>query len=185
VDILNYSKVVRGELDLGSVDVEKLTLEIIESYPALLQARSGITIVSPIPPVIANQAALTQVISNVLGNAVKFVAPGVKPQIRMWAQTPQTSATDTNPVPAGSVRLWFEDNGIGIPKESQPQLFKIFVRLHRPEVYEGTGIGLAIVKRAVERMGGTVGLESEPGHGTRLWVQLREATEPPISPALS
>ncbi|HEX3797057.1 MAG TPA: ATP-binding protein [Verrucomicrobiae bacterium] len=185
VDILNYSKVVRGELNLDSVDVEKLTLEIIESYPALLQARSGITIASPIPPVIANQAALTQVISNVLGNAVKFVAPGVKPQIRLWAQTPQTSATDTNPVPAGSVRLWFEDNGIGIPKESQPQLFKIFVRLHRPEVYEGTGIGLAIVKRAVERMGGTVGLESEPGHGTRLWVQLRQATEPPTSPVLT
>ena len=70
------------------------------------------------------------------------------------------------------VRLWFEDNGIGIAKHMQERLFGIFQQLHRPGTYPGTGIGLAIVRKAAERMKGTVGVESEPGKGSRFWLQL-------------
>jgi len=70
------------------------------------------------------------------------------------------------------VRLWVEDNGIGIDKAAQSRVFGMFQRLHPTSAYEGTGIGLAIVRRAVERMGGTVGLESEPDKGSRFWVEL-------------
>ena len=72
-----------------------------------------------------------------------------------------------------SVAVWVEDNGIGIPRDLQKRLFNIFTRLNRPGLYEGTGIGLAIVKKAVERMGGSVGVDSNPGQGSRFWVQLR------------
>ena len=80
-----------------------------------------------------------------------------------------------------SVRLWFEDNGIGIPKHLHSRLFKIFSRLHRAEEYEGTGIGLAIVRKAAERMNGSVGLESDEGRGSRFWVLLQVAGDPPAS----
>jgi signal transduction histidine kinase len=73
------------------------------------------------------------------------------------------------------VRLWFEDNGIGIEKQSQERLFGLFQRLHPTGDYEGTGIGLAIVRRAVERMGGKVGVESELNHGSKFWVELKSA----------
>jgi len=70
------------------------------------------------------------------------------------------------------VRLWFEDNGIGIDKDSQARLFGIFQQLHPSKAYPGTGIGLAIVRKAAERMNGTVGVESEPGKGSHFWLQL-------------
>jgi signal transduction histidine kinase len=68
------------------------------------------------------------------------------------------------------VRIWVEDNGIGIPKQAQPRLFAMFQKLDNQ--YEG-GIGLSIVRKVIERMGGRVGVESEPGQGSRFWVELR------------
>jgi signal transduction histidine kinase len=167
VDILNYSQVVRGELDLSVVDVHKLVLDIIHSYPQLEHAHADISIEGRLPLVLANEAALTQVMSNLLGNAVKFVTPGLRPSVRVGA-SPE-AAHD------GQVELWVQDNGIGIPGDLQKRLFNMFTRLHRPGLYEGTGIGLAIVKKAVERMGGSVGVDSNPGQGSRFRVQLRRA----------
>ncbi len=71
------------------------------------------------------------------------------------------------------VRLWVEDNVIGIDKQAQERLFGMFQRLHPSSDYEGTGMGLAIVRRAVERMNGTVGVESEPNQGSRFGVELK------------
>ena len=166
VDILNYSKVVRSELKMRPVNVEELIREITATYPALQAARADITVESPLPPVMANGAALTQIVSNLLGNAVKFVAPGVRPHVRVRGEAD-----------GDSVRLWFEDNGIGIAKDGQARLFHIFTRLHAPEEYEGTGIGLAIVRKAAERMGGSAGVESEEGKGSRFWVRLKQADD--------
>jgi signal transduction histidine kinase len=112
--------------------------------------------------VLANPAALTQIISNLLSNAIKFVAPGTQPQVRIWAEADDAT-----------VRLCFKDNGIGIPKKAQHKLFGLFQRLHPYDAYDGTGIGLAIVRKAAERMGGEVGVESEPGQGSEFWVKLQ------------
>jgi signal transduction histidine kinase len=75
------------------------------------------------------------------------------------------------------VRLWVEDDGIGIAPEHQRRIFDPFQRLHGVEAYPGTGIGLAIVRRAVTRMGGSCGIDSEPGQGSRFWVELRAAEQ--------
>jgi PAS domain S-box-containing protein len=163
-DVLNYSKVVRGEMPLQSVSTEKLVRDIVDSYPEFQPPRATVWVQAPLPNLLANPAALTQVIANLLSNAVKFVAPNTQPRVVVRAECK-----------GEIIRLWFEDNGIGIPPNGFERIFKIFQRLHPVGVYEGTGIGLAIIRKAVDRMGGQVGVESEVGKGSRFWVALQRA----------
>jgi PAS domain S-box-containing protein len=165
-DVLAYTRVSRHDIVLEPVDVERLIQDIIQERPELQKPKAEIRIEGPLPPIMGHGASLTQCISNLLENAVKFVAPGVKPQLRVYAE----------PVD-DKVRLWFEDNGIGIDKAGQAKLFEMFQRVHGNHQYEGTGIGLAIVRKAVDRMNGEVGVESEVGKGSRFWLQLRKADE--------
>ena len=163
-DALDYSKAMREELKLASVDSEKLLRGMIASYPAFQPPAANIEIQGHLPIVLANHAGLTQCFSNLLNNAVKFIPHGQVPHVRIRAET-------RDPM----VRLWFEDNGIGIPSEMHERIFGMFQRLSGQ--YEGTGIGLALVGKVVERMGGKVGVESEPGHGSRFWLELKSAGE--------
>ncbi len=160
-DVLNYSKIVRVELQLQPLDSDAIVREIIESYPNLQKA--GIEIEGKLPRVLGSRAPLTQVIANLLGNAVKFVKPGTRPKIRIRSEKRE-----------GFVRFWFEDNGIGIPREAHERVFQMLQRINARDEYEGTGIGLAIVRKAVERMGGRVGLESEVGSGSHFWIELQQ-----------
>lgn len=170
-DVLQYSRIVRQSLPLQVVDVEPLIREIVETYPQLHAPGVKIDVQGPMPRVWANVAALTQIVSNLLGNAVKFVAPGTEPRVRVRSEMiPCAIETKEH---SGCVRLWFEDNGIGIGKEWHGRIFGMFHRLNPANSYEGTGIGLAIVRKAAERMGGRVGLESELGKGSRFWVELK------------
>ncbi len=113
---------------------------------------------------LANPSSLHLVLLNLLSNALKFVARGTRPEVKVEADWRD-----------GVVRLWVQDNGIGIPPQLTGKLFGVFQRLHSNGSYPGTGIGLALVKQAVERMGGRVGVESEPGKGSRFWVELAKA----------
>jgi signal transduction histidine kinase len=166
-DALSYSKVVLHEMPMEPVDVNRLLHGIVESYPIFQAPHARVEIVGVLPSVLGNEAGLTQCFSNLLGNAVKFVAPGCSPVVRIRGELRD-----------GKVRLWCEDNGIGIPAEMQARVFVMFQRLSKD--YEGTGIGLALVKKVVERMGGAVGVESEPGKGSRFWIELM-AADPPQS----
>jgi signal transduction histidine kinase len=130
-------------------------------------AGAVVTVMAPLPGVRANGPVLSQVLANLLGNAMKFVAPGIAPRIVVRAEQEGADA----------VRLWIEDNGIGIPEPHQERIFGVFERLSPQDRYPGTGLGLAIVRRAVERMGGAVGVVSWPGQGSRFWVRLPRAPE--------
>ncbi len=166
-DLLNYSKLVHSDLPLGVVGLNPLLEQILTSYPNLQPPIADVVVRHPLPSVRANPAALTQVISNLLGNAVKFVPEGIPPRVIVRA--------DAAPGSDGMVRLWFEDNGIGIGKEHHDRIFGMFQRLHPTGRFEGTGMGLTIVRTAIERMGGRVGVESEPGRGSRFWIELKKA----------
>jgi signal transduction histidine kinase len=163
-DSLNYTKAALQEFPLQQVDLAKLVRGLVDTYPNLHADAAEIRIEDNLPTVLGNESLLTQCFSNLLGNAVKFVAPGVRPCARV--------RRDYND---GGVRIWVEDNGIGIPKHAQPRLFSMFQKLDN--AYEGTGIGLAIVRKVVERMGGKVGVESEPERGSRFWVDLKIAPQ--------
>jgi signal transduction histidine kinase len=166
-DVLQYSRVARAPLELREVDLEKILAQVISDYPTLQPPSAEIQIQKPLLRVRGHEAFLTQCISNLLSNAVKFVAPGVSPKVIVYTK------------PFGEdVRLVIEDNGIGIPFENQKQIFGIFQRLHANTIYPGTGIGLAIVQKAVERMGGRAGVESGVGKGSRFWQQLKRPEKP-------
>lgn len=164
-DALNYNKVIREQLPTTHVDLAKLLRGMIDSYPNLQPSVAEIQVDFHELFVLGNESLLTQVFGSLLGNAVKFVAPGVRPRIRIWADP---STLNHHP----STLINIQDNGLGIPKEAHEKIFLMFQRMHHEDEYPGTGIGLAIVRKAAKRMGGQVGLESEPGAGSRFWVHL-------------
>jgi len=165
-DVLAYSRVAKGEIQLQDVNVAEVIGDVVESYPHLRTA-GAIHVEKPLPIVRAHPGYLTQCVSNLLGNAIKFVPQGRNAKIRIWAE----------PEPDGEhVRLWFEDNGIGIAPQHFERIFEIFGRINPAQAYEGTGIGLAIVRKATERMGGSIGVTSELGKGSQFWLSLKKAS---------
>jgi PAS domain S-box-containing protein len=160
-DVLNYSRISKGELGLEPIDLCALVQDIVHQYPDLAAKREHIELNCGHEHVCGNLAALTQVISNLMGNALKFVPPDRAPRVRV-----ETELRDDR------LRLWVIDNGLGIPAEYQDKIWGAFQRLHKAEEFPGTGIGLAIVKKAMERMNGAVGVESQEGIGSRFWVEL-------------
>jgi len=122
--------------------------------------------------VISHPATLRQVFYNLISNALKFVSPGQPPQIEIWSE------------PQGDlVRVWVADRGIGIASEYHQKIFGLFQRLHSHEAYPGTGVGLALVRKGVERMGGRLGLESAADRGSRFWFELPGGLASAISSA--
>jgi PAS domain S-box-containing protein len=160
-DVLAYSKLAKSEVQLQPVALASFLRDLVQAPE--LQAAT-IRLQEPLPRVAGHPALLSQIFANLFGNAVKFGRPGVPVEIRVWGE------------PRGErARIWVEDNGIGIAPEHYPRIFEIFGRVYADRLYEGTGIGLAIVKKAAERLGGRVGVESELGRGSRFWVELAPA----------
>ncbi len=163
-DVLTYSRVARSEVHLEPIALEQMVREIVNQYSHLQPPSADIEIASPLLDVLGHETTLGQCIANLLTNAVKFVAPGVKPRVKI--------STERR---ARKVRVWFRDNGIGITPEQHERIFRMFERLHPEGKYEGTGIGLTIVRKAVEKMGGAVGVESDGQNGSSFWIELRRA----------
>lgn len=160
--VVSYSRAMRQEMKLEPVALGEVLRDIIRSYPELEPGVAEVRLEGEFPLVLGNKAGLTQCFSNLLNNAVKFVKAGEKSRVRVWAEVTGQPAV---------ARVWIEDNGTGIPRDGQQKIFQMFHRMHGKE-YEGTGMGLALVRKVVERMGGRVGVESEPGKGSRFWLEL-------------
>lgn len=164
LDLLAFGRTARAEMELGPVDVQKAwDAAVFQNAGPIEQTQAQVEAVPPLPVVIAHEATLGQCLANLLSNALKFMAPGVQPRVRFWADERDHAA-----------RLWVEDNGLGIPSEQRDRVFRVFERLHGSR-FAGTGIGLSIVRKGVERMGGSVGVESEPGKGSRFWIEFPKA----------
>ena len=162
-DVLNYSKILREQVPFESVDLDGLVRDIIETYPDWQPPKAEIQIEGSLPHVFGNQAWLTQCFSNLLGNAVKFIAPGNLAHVKISAE-----------IQDEDVFVRITDNGIGIAEKDRQRIFQLFQRIRPEKEYEGTGIGLTIVRKAVERMGGRIGFDSEPGKGSTFWIQFRK-----------
>jgi len=163
IDLLDYSRLSYSQLEVHPVDVGAVVTGTVEALEADIEKHQGrVEIGECVGSAVASEALLQQILANLIDNALKFVAPGVAPRVRVW-----TEPTDSR------LRIWVEDNGIGIPQEHRERIFGVFQRLNRAEDFPGTGIGLAIVRKAAERMGGKVGVVSKPDGGSRFWVELQ------------
>ena len=162
-DVLAYSKMTKGEISLHPVDLEPLIDDIFSSHPEFQAPQALIAVDKPLDRVLGHEAYLTQCITNLLGNAVKFVPAGVVPMVLVRSERLD-----------GKVRLWFEDNGIGIDRSHHERIFQIFGQVYPEKKYGGTGIGLAIVRKAAQRMNGEAGVESGLDKGSRFWLILNE-----------
>lgn len=164
-DLLSYSRLTLEDIELAPVSLASAMAQCKTAMEGELKERKAhLQIREPLPRVVGHEATLVQAISNLLSNALKFTAPGVAPRILVKAE-----------LRGNQVRLWVEDNGIGIAPEHQERIFGVFQRLNRAEDYPGTGIGLAFVRRALERMNGRAGVESQAGQGSRFWIELVNA----------
>lgn len=163
-DVLTYSRVARAEVELRELDLGDLLRDVIVQYRELQPPAADVEVATPLLAVRGHESSLGQCLANLLTNAAKFIEPGKKPRIRVSTE------------PAGDrVRLWIEDNGIGIAPEYQARLFRVFERVPTRHAYDGTGIGLAIVRKATEKMGGGCGVISDGRSGSRFWIELLKA----------
>jgi signal transduction histidine kinase len=166
-DLLAYGRLARAEIHVEPVSLRQALDEALsQQQGAIDTSQAKLTVDKAFPDVEGDYRMLVQVISNLISNALKFVAPGETPSVRISAESSQ-----------GRVLLSVEDKGIGIDPEHEQRIFRVFERLHGGEVYPGTGIGLAIVRKGVERMNGQVGVESKPGKGSHFWIELEAARE--------
>jgi signal transduction histidine kinase len=164
-DLLAYSRLSRVDLELRPVDLGLVFAEVQHQLGLDIPGRNAhFSMEGELPSVVGHRATLVQVVSNLVSNGIKFVAPGVTPHVKLRGEDR-----------GERVRLWVEDNGIGIAPEYQQRVFRIFERLHGIETYPGTGIGLAIVQKGAERLGARVGVESALDCGSKFWVELRKA----------
>lgn len=164
-DLLEYSRVSRSSLQGVVIDVEQLVEDILSQHQGVIQTAQGeISVKRPLPRVRGSPEALRQVLANLLTNALKFVPPGQTPRVEIWSEETGTTAV-----------VVVRDHGIGIAPEHRQRVFGIFERLHGQSQYPGSGVGLAIVRRAVERMGGRIWLDSEVGQGCKFSVELPKA----------
>jgi two-component system, sensor histidine kinase and response regulator len=162
-DLLTYCRVASSMVKVEQLDPSPLFKEVFHPYLLSNGAtrRIDVQLSEGIPQVMGHSGLLRQVLSNLVSNAVKFTAPNVRPQVRIAHETHD-----------GWVRISIEDNGIGIPAEYHVRIFGTFEQLHERSRYPGTGMGLAVVKEAVERMGGRFGVVSELGQGSSFWIEL-------------
>jgi signal transduction histidine kinase len=178
-DLLAFASITQQRVELNPVNVETVVRSVLSRLEKDIQQKNArVETVGPWPSVVAHAPTLSQVLFNLLSNSLKFAKPDVPPLIRIWTEEPtlieSNRASQESISSFPSIRIWVEDNGIGIAPQHHEQIFRLFLRLHR-DMYGGTGIGLAIVQKGVERMGGRVGVQSTPGQGSRFWFDMRKA----------
>jgi PAS domain S-box-containing protein len=161
-DLLAYSRIERRALSAEPIELRAFVETLVEERRTELEERK-INLLMEVNGgvVFADADGLSQALRNYLDNAIKFTSESLEPRIEVGAEETEKSC-----------RLWVRDNGVGFDMKYQDRIFEIFHRLHRPEDYPGTGIGLAIVRKAMERMGGRAWAEGDVGRGATFYLEL-------------
>jgi len=168
-DLLTYSRLTNAELPRVPVSLDDILSQVLAMLDKDTKDKAAVfDVTRPLGCVLGHPATVTQIMANLVGNALKFVPADRAPRVRI-------SSSRTGDM----VRFSVQDNGIGIEPEHHRKIFGLFERLHSAQDYPGTGIGLALVRKGAERLGGRVGLSSEPSQGSLFWVDLPAAADAP------
>ena len=161
-DLLAYARLGRQIIRIQAVPLQPLLSQLAGDLAARLAESGGsLSLPDDLPIVCGDPTLLRQIFTNLFENALTYCRPGAPPQVAVTCQ-----------IQGDSVMIGVADKGIGIPAEYQEKIFNVFQRLHSDDDYPGTGIGLAIVKKSVDLLGGQVWVESVVGQGSTFWVKL-------------
>jgi light-regulated signal transduction histidine kinase (bacteriophytochrome) len=166
-DLLSFSRVTTQARPFVKVDLAKVLRGVLDDLEIRIRETDAQITVSALPTIKADPTQMRQLLQNLIGNALKFRATGTVPKITVKAR--ETTSKD------GKLTMYVitvADNGIGFDEKYLDRIFAVFQRLHSKETYQGTGIGLAICRKIVERHGGTITAKSKPGAGAKFIVTL-------------
>jgi PAS domain S-box-containing protein len=176
-DLLSFSRVSTKVQPFAPVDLGEIVRDVLSDLDARLAQTGGRVDVGELPTVAADPLQMRQLFQNLIANALKFARPGVAPLVAVgavpWAAVPTDA--DPPPPPGEGYRVTVADNGIGFDQGYVDRVFEVFQRLHGRGEYEGTGIGLAIVRKIVQRHGGEITARSREGHGATFIIDLPAA----------
>jgi signal transduction histidine kinase len=160
--LLTYSRLTKKAGTFNSITLEKPVREALWNVEERVRQTRGRVAVSGLPTIEADPVQMTQLFQNLLSNALKFHSNGRSPEVRISGEV----------LPEDHCRIVVEDNGIGFDEKYLPQIFSPFRTLHKLDAYEGTGIGLTICRKIVERHGGKITARSTPGKGSTFIIDL-------------
>lgn len=158
-DLLMYSRVESQAAEFEKVSLDAILNNTQELLESSIEECGGDVILEPLPTVYGDAAQLSQLFINLIGNALKYNKS--KPRVEVWAESEPHR-----------VRVCVQDNGIGIDEQDYDRIFEVFRRLHPQDAFPGTGIGLAICRRIIQRHGWQISVEPNPAGGTRFWITI-------------
>jgi light-regulated signal transduction histidine kinase (bacteriophytochrome) len=167
-DLLDYSRVTTKAKPFTRVVLDEVLTGVLSDLQIRIEESGAIIRSEPLPVIDADATQMRQLLQNVLANALKFRKPNVKPEISITCSVDGTKAGQRPP----HARIEIRDNGIGFDNKYKEQIFTIFQRLHGRLEYEGTGVGLATVRKIVERHGGSIDADGQPGLGATFIIEL-------------
>jgi PAS domain S-box-containing protein len=167
-DLLMFSRVTTNSQPFAPVNLQNIVEEVIGDLEVRINQTEGEVKIESLPTLLANPVQMRQLFQNLLGNALKFQKPGVRPEICIFSQTLDSLPEEVDPLPPSrkGYRIVVQDNGIGFNQVYSERIFEVFQRLHGRNEYEGTGIGLAICRKIIQRHGGSITARSREGDGT-------------------
>ncbi len=182
--VLNFSKILHGKVTFEQTDLDEVLSAVLNDFELLITEYKAIIKRKPLPVIDAMPALMNQLFYNLISNALKFSKKGVKPVItissRLLTMTEMARYPNIDPL-VPYCEISFQDNGIGFRQQNADQIFLIFHRLHREELYTGTGIGLALCKEIVTNHHGEIHATSKSGEGAYFQIILPLLQQPPVS----
>ncbi len=172
--LLTLSRITRRARDFVQVDLGEIVQQVVSDLEAQIERVEGLVEVGKLPTIQAEPLQIRQLLQNLIANALKFHRPDERPVVKIEARyvLPRDQRQSRKSLAEEKCRITIEDNGIGFDQQYAERIFGIFQRLHPRDVYEGTGIGLAICRRIVEYHGGQISAHSTPGKGSTFEVLL-------------
>lgn len=172
VDLLSYSRVTTKARPFTETDLAVIVNGVLCDLQVRLEEVKGVVDVSELPAIDADPLQMQQLFQNLISNALKFHHPGQNPHIKVWYESSAVSCLGNNGVPQGYANIFVQDNGIGFDEKYLDRIFTVFQRLHGRNEYEGTGVGLAICRKIVDRHGGSITAQSKQNEGAKFIISL-------------